>query len=136
MEVAMENMARPAWLGATMAMTNDYDTFYMGYGGEYAIKAFGLDGKLRAVIRRAWSPVPITAADRELFATEWGKRWIKSTGAKADAEKRDLLDDPYAQRLPAFSQMLTDQARRLWVREPNVIDAAWAGQLNDIPLAP
>jgi hypothetical protein len=136
MEFAMEEQPRPVWLGAVLAFANDDQTFYVGLGSEYSIRAYGRDGKLRSIIRRSWTPHRVTSDEIDMYVREWGTRWIKSTGAKAEAERKDLRDDPYAERLPAFSQLIVDRGQRLWAREPNVIDAAWAGQLTSPPLAP
>jgi hypothetical protein len=136
MEFAMDEYPRPVWLGASEAFANDDDTFYTGLGTEYSIRAYGRDGTLRSIIRRSWTPHRITPDEIDMYVREWGKRWIKSSGAKAEAERQDLRDDPYAVHLPAFSQLIVDRGRRVWAREPNVIDAAWAGQLDGVPLAP
>lgn len=137
MEVEMEERyARSVWLGPVFAFAHDTDKLYVGFGNEFSIKSYSLDGQLRTIIRRPWAPHRITPAEIDLYVTEWGKRWIKTTGAAAEAERKDLRDDPYATFLPAYSQLMVDRAHRLWAREPNVIDAAVAGQLTDMALAP
>lgn len=66
-------------------------------------------------------------ADIDSYVVEWGKRWIKSTGAAAEAERVDLRNDPYASVVPAFSQLIPDAIGRLWVREAHLADAPGAG---------
>ena len=78
----------------------------------------------------------MTKSDIDSYVVEWGKRWIKSTGAAAEAERVDLRNDPYAALVPAYSQLLPDATGRLWVREAHLADAPGAGQLNTTPLVP
>ncbi len=133
--VTSEGTPRPPWFGATAVVANDDRFFYFGYGGEYAIRVYSSDGALRRIIRRRWSPAKVTRADIDAYVEEWSRRWIKTTGARAEAQRKDLRDDPYASTVPAFSQFLVDGGGRLWVREAHVADAPVAGQLNTWPLA-
>ncbi len=127
---------RPPWFGATMTYASDGDLFYVGIGTDYAIRVYTVEGHLKQIIRRAWTPVRVTNADIDEYVREWGKRWIRSTGQEAEAERRSLRGDPYAETVPAFSQFIVDQVGRLWVREANLADAPGAGQLNTTPLVP
>src|SRR5688572_23269160 len=92
------------------------------------------DGRLARLIRRRWIPVRVTDAEIDTYVVEWGKRWIKATGAEAERRRADLRDDSYERTVPAFSRLLVDRAVRLWVRTPNIADAPRAGQLNTTPL--
>ncbi len=137
MDMVMEKEhPRPPWFGAALVYANDARTFYTGFGGSYEIRAWSAAGRLERIIRRDWVPRGISVDDIEQFNVEWGKRWIRSTGAAAEAERRDLRDDPYAATLPAFSQFIADRVGRLWVREAHVADAAWAGSLATLPVVP
>jgi hypothetical protein len=127
---------RSPWFGAKASFAADQKHFYSGLGAEYAIQVYTRTGTLSHVIRRAWTPRRVTKADMDSYVIEWGKRWIKSTGAQAEAERADLRDDPYATTVPAFSQLIADGIGRLWVREAHLGDAPGAGQLNTTPLVP
>jgi hypothetical protein len=76
----------------------------------------------------------VTRADIDAYVVEWGKRWIKTTGAEAEAERNSMRNDPYAAIVPAFSQFLPDRVGRLWVREAHLSDAPGSGALNTTPL--
>jgi hypothetical protein len=61
---------------------------------------------------------------------------VKSTGEEAERERRELRADAYADTVPAFSQILVDREKRLWVREAHLADAAWAGSLSGAAVDP
>jgi hypothetical protein len=137
MALAMDGgQPRTPWFGAVATFAADARHFYFGFGSDYAINVYTRAGALSHVIRRAWTPRKVTKADIDSYVVEWGKRWIKSTGAAAEAERTDLRNDPYASTVPAFSQFLADRTGRLWVREAKLADAPAAGQLNTTPLVP
>ena len=127
---------RPPWFGAKATFAADPAHFYYGLGLDYSIQAYTRTGILSHTIRRAWTPRKVTKSDIDSYVVEWGKRWIKSTGAAAEAERVDLRNDPYAALVPAYSQLLPDATGRLWVREAHLADAPGAGQLNTTPLVP
>ena len=124
------------WFGANATFASDGRLFYIGFGSEYAIRVYTSSGDLKHIIRRTWTPVSVTSADIDRYVEEWGKRWIKSTGAEAEAERASLRQDPYASTVPAFSQFIADRVGRLWVREAHLADAPGAGALNTTPLVP
>jgi hypothetical protein len=132
--VAMDARPMLPWLSAPLSIASNDSLFFIGLGTEYSIMVYDRAGRLSSIFRRNWSPVRITAAVIDQFVVEWGRRWIRSTGADAERERADLRDDPYATEVPAYSQFLADHAGRLWVRAANVADAPGAGQLNTTPL--
>lgn len=137
MALAMDQgQPRTPWFGAVATYAADAKHFYFGFGSAYAINVYTRAGALSHIIRRAWTPRKVTKSDIDSYVVEWGKRWIKSTGAAAEAERADLRNDPYAATVPAFSQFLVDRPGRLWVREAKLADAPGAGQLNTTPLVP
>lgn len=134
--VAVEDRPQQIWFAPTAALTSDSASFYYGYPAEYSISRYDIDGRLTSMIRRKWSPITVTAADREDYVREWGKNWIRSTGTEAEREYADLRDDPYWETVPAFSQLIVDAVGRLWVREAHLPDAAGNGEFYTIPLVP
>lgn len=131
-----QGQARTPSFGAVATFASDRKHFYFGFGSDYAIAVYTQAGTLSHVIRRAWTPRKVTKADIDSFVVEWGKRWITSTGAEAEAERADLRSYPYAATVPAFSQFIADRTGKLWVREAKLADAPAAGQLNTTPLVP
>jgi hypothetical protein len=127
---------RPPWFGPNWVFAGNASAFFVAYGAQYSIQVYSSDGRLERIIRRRWTPVRVTRQDIESYVTEWAKRWIRTTGAEAEAQRRDLRDDPYADELPAFSQFIVDRTGRLWVREAHVADAPVAGSLSSYPLVP
>ena len=137
--VALEQVASgltQPWLSPIAAFAGGDDRFYAGYGDRYEIRVFDGQGILRSIIRRSWTPTPITRDDWKYWVTEWSKRWIRSSGEQRDREIDDVLKSPYARQNPAFSEMIVDQSGRLWVRDAHWQDAIGAGTLNDMPIIP
>ena len=93
-------------------------------------------GEPAGEITRPWQRVPVTEADILAYIEGWGARWITSTGAAAEAEKRAMRSDPFFEYVPAFSQFLAKPSGELWVRTPNLVDAQGNGELNTVPLVP
>lgn len=135
MELAMSdgNPQQP-WFAANAVFASGSGLFYIGYGSEYTIRAYSSQGKLLRIIRRAWTPTHVTRADIDAYVVEWGKRWIKKTGAEEEAKRDSMRNDPYAAVVPAFAQFLPDRVGRLWVREAHLADAPGSGALNTTPL--
>ena len=136
MSIVMAEHPRPAWFSAPVAVANDADSFWIGLGTEYSIRQYARDGRLVRIIRRSWTPRRVTSRDIDEYVVEWGKRWIRETGAEAERRRADLRDDPYESVVPAYSELIADRAGRLWVRTPDIRDAPRAGQLYTMPLVP
>ena len=134
--VTDEGRPRPPWFAAPLAIANNDSTFFIGLGTEYSIRVYGRDGRLSRIVRRQWTPVSVTERDIDSYVVEWGKRWIRSTGAEAERARIDLRNDPYETTVPAYSRFIADRSGRLWVRTANLADAPGAGQLNTTPLVP
>jgi len=120
----------------TEALAFSDDRFYAGFGNRYQIQVYGSNGKLRSIIRRAWTPTPITADDWERWVVEWSKLWVRTTGAERERDIQKVRESPWAEENPAFSQFIVDRGGRLWVREAHWQDAIAAGSLLDSPAVP
>lgn len=127
---------RYVWLCATEVSTGNGNSFYLGYGTEYSIRRYTAQGKLDQIVRRAWTPHKLTKSDITTFLDEWLLRWSKKPGPERERDRADMLDDPYAINLPAYSAILVDRTSKLWVRTPNPIDAAVAGFLYNYAIGP
>jgi hypothetical protein len=126
----------PIWLSSVGVFAASHDHFYAGFGHRYEIREYGSDGKLQSIIRRAWTPTPITADDWERWVVEWSKLWVRTTGAERERDIQKVRESPWAEANPAFSQFIVDRSGRLWVREAHWQDAIAAGSLVDLPAVP
>jgi hypothetical protein len=126
----------PIWLSSIGVFAASDERFYAGFGDRYQIRVYASDGKLQSIIRRAWTPTPITADDWERWVVEWSKLWVRSTGAEREREIQQVRESPWAEQNPAFSQFIVDRGGRLWVREAHWQDAIAAGSLVDVPAVP
>jgi hypothetical protein len=123
----------PPWLSAIGVFAGGDDRFYAGFGDRYAIRVYSGNGALQSIVRRSWTPVPITPDDWEQWVIEWSKLWVKTTGAQRERDIQEVRESPYATALPAFSRFIVDRGGRLWVREAHWQDAIGAGSLSDPP---
>jgi hypothetical protein len=124
------------WLSPVGVFVGGDDRFYVGFGDRYEIRVFGGDGKLQSIIRRPWTPTPITADDWEHWVVEWSKLWVRTTGAERERDIQKVREAPWAEENPAFSQFIVDRGGRLWVRDAHWQDAIAAGSLADAPAVP
>ena len=92
----------------------------------YEIKAFEADGTLSRIVRRGHEPRTPTAADKEIHVerrmAEYrsGRDPLTGTGPPQDilSTLREMMESiPLASTFPAFSEILSDDAGHLWVRE-------------------
>jgi hypothetical protein len=126
----------PPWLSAGGVFAAGDDRFYVGFGDRYAIRAYSGKGELQSIIRRAWTPAPVTPDDWEHWVVEWSKLWLKTTGTERERDIQKVREEPYADVLPAFSEFIVDRGGRLWVREAHWQDAIGNGSLAGIPGVP
>jgi hypothetical protein len=124
------------WLAATPVIVGGDNRFYAGFGDRYEIRVYGGDGTLQSLIRRSWTPEPITADDWEHWVVEWSKLWVRTTGAERERDIQKVREAPWAEVHPAFTRFIVDRNGRLWVRGAHWQDAIGAGSLADIPVVP
>jgi len=124
---------KPPWLSAIALSCAGAGRFYYGFGNEFSLHAYSESRALEFIVRRAWTPTPVTPADWEHWVTDWSKLWVTERGADSLREVQSVRESPYAFELPAFSQCLVGQDGTLWVREAHLDDAISAGSLNDDP---
>lgn len=126
----------PIWLSSIGVFAANDDRFYAGFGDRYDIRVYARNGKLQSLIRRSWTPTPITEDDWEHWVVEWSKLWVRTTGAERERDIQKVREAPWATQNPAFSQFIVDRTGRLWVRDAHWQDAIGAGSLVDIPAVP
>lgn len=124
------------WLSSIGVFAASDDHFYAGFGNRYEVRVHAHNGSLQSIIRRAWTPTPITDDDWEHWVVEWSKLWVRTTGAERERDIQKVREAPWAEENPAFSQFIVDRGGRLWVREAHWQDAIAAGSLVDAPAVP
>ena len=131
-----DSQPHQVWFAPAAVFASSDSSFYFGFGDAYEIEAFSATGETTRVISRPWQRIAVTDADIVAYIDGWATRWITSTGAVAEAEKRDMRSDPFFEYIPAFSQFLARASGELWVRTPHLVDAQLDGELNRPPLVP
>ncbi len=96
---------------------------YLGFSDQYAIRVYDSDWKLERIIRRAWTPRPLTGRDLDAYVDGWMQMWSKKTGAERQAEHKEMREKTYPEFLPAYSAILATPTGEIWVREPDLTGA-------------
>jgi hypothetical protein len=91
------------------------DRFYVNTGEAYDIAVHGADGAARSIIRRAWHPLPFTAAD----AAEYRKLVLSAvTDPSRRALQQAMLDaTPFPRTVAAVDALVPDATGRLWAED-------------------
>ena len=118
------NAPEPLTLGPEMVQASTAGHVYLGFGDQYAIHEYDASFTLRRIIRRAWTPKPLTSGDLNTYVDAWMTLWSKETGAKRERERLGRINAPYPDVLPAFSDLLASEAGELWLRDPDLAGAA------------
>lgn len=117
---AVEPGGMPTWamFGHSLKSALGRELLYAGSNERYEIGAYAPDGTLLRLIRRTWTPRPVTDDDVEAYITAM----IAPPGARvppAMLRRREerLHAQPVAETFPAFDHLLVDRAGNLWVRD-------------------
>jgi hypothetical protein len=108
---------------------------FVAFTNQFAVRVFNSDWKLERIIRRAWTPRPLTDRELDTYVDGWMQMWSKKTGGDRDAERREMRGQTYPETLPAFATMLATPAGELWVREPDLTGAPGCWCLGGMPTA-
>ena len=101
------------------------DLAVVGVSDSYEIRAFGADGSLARIVRRAGDLGSPSSADLEAFYARMYAGTPAEDRVRALNEVRDM---PVADSYPAFSWILPDLSGYLWVleyRKPGEGDVPW-----------
>ena len=137
----------PGWRGSAQAIEFDSPTQVgiMSAGIAVAdpvrneIRLHGTDGALHAIVRREWTPVPVTSADIE----ERRSQFINMRGEGGGQVPPGLLQQrtditetwTVAEHMPAFSVMSIDDADNVWLRN-YVANEQTIGDWRPSPVTP
>jgi hypothetical protein len=105
-----------SYLGPIGSVAGGKDRIYYSYPDDWNIEVRSPDGALTQLIRRRFTPVPITsemqAAARAIFA-----RQLESASISSEQIQRLLERMPFASTLTAHARMIVDDEGALWVNE-------------------
>ena len=92
------------------------DELFVGENGTFEIEVFGLDGRLRRLLRVPALSRPLTEEDIQGLKEE---RYAGTDGSPEARERvAERIDDaPKPELRPAFSTLTVDEGGRLWVKE-------------------
>ena len=121
--VAGANHPSPMDFGPQAAYASSGRAFYWGFSDEYAIRVYDAEWKLKRIIRRAWTPRPLTGPDLDAYVDGWMQMWSKKRGAEREAERKAMREEAYPEFLPAYSAILATPTGEIWVREPDLTGA-------------
>jgi hypothetical protein len=120
--------ALPFAQGVTFApggfIVADGDGYYVAYANRYEIRRHRLDGTLHQITRASWTPTPVRDRDKERY-----KDFIINLGAEGGGQvsprlleqrKKMMADVAFAENLPAYSMILVDAERNLWLSDASL----------------
>lgn len=94
------------------------DRIYLGDGREHAIDVRSADGRLLRSLRVDREPEPVTDDLREAYVRD---RLDRTEDEGARRSLRELYGEmPFAERVPAYTDLLVDEVGNLWVEEPTL----------------
>lgn len=99
----------PVW------MLTEEGKLVSGRTDEYRVEVRSPDGTLERVITRSFEPVAVTEADRELILTGM-REMMRAQGAPPQAIEPMLQAASFADRYPAFANMVSGPEGSLWLQ--------------------
>lgn len=105
--------------GSRTAIAVQDDRLFLGTGQTFEIRVFNAAGTLERIIRRSWTPRPVTSAVVDsLIDFRVRQAGVTSRAdPRVEGFRRMLESAPIPDQMPAFSWLLSDPQGRLWVRE-------------------
>jgi len=98
------------------------DRVYVGHTEEPEVRAYDLHGQLHTIIRWAPRPVPVSAQDRQSFATNLIDKSRRPE--MVPVYNRWLSEIEFPEFKPVFAALIADDAGYLWIRDSAPGDAA------------
>jgi hypothetical protein len=122
--------------GPELVQASAANHVYLGFGDQYAIREYDATWALRRIIRRAWTPRPLTEVDLKTYVDEWMTMWSTDKGPQRDRDRLARLSMPYPDSLPAFVDFLASPNGELWLRDPELAGAATCACLTSVTAGP
>lgn len=115
------------------------DELYFARGDEFEIRRYGPDGELNRVVRRTFTPHPVSEKDRAELKSWYLSRVASSPEANDQILSRirkNLESARFAESIPPLSGILLDTHENMWVeqfrwftptdRPPSIAPAHWS----------
>jgi hypothetical protein len=127
------------WYAPNSVLAVGGDELYFARGDEFEIRRYGRDGELNQVVRRSFTPRPVSETDRAELK-EWYLSRVASSPEVNDQFleqiRKNLESARFAETVPPLSAILVDEHDNLWVEEfrwftwterpPSVRSASWS----------
>lgn len=91
------------------------DEVVLGTGEEYRIRRVDANGTERELVRREWTPAPVSATDVREYWARMVTVGGRSDPAQAEAQRSKI---PYPGTLPPYEQLVVDSDGALWIKDP------------------
>jgi hypothetical protein len=112
---------QPVTFGPAGFIVSDADRYYAAWADQYELRRYRLDGRLDLIVRAPWSPQPVRDADRDrykAFTINLGAEGGGRVDPRLVEQRKKMMDEvTFARHLPAYSTVLVDADRNLWVSE-------------------
>lgn len=134
--VAGATYPSPMDFGLQAAYASSGRAFYWGFPEQYAIRVYDSGWNVQRIIRRVWTPRPLTGGEIDTYVDGWMQMWSKKTGAEREAERKEMREKDYPESLPAYAAILATPVGEIRVREPDLTGAPSCWCLAGLPTVP
>lgn len=105
---------------------------YLAFGDQYAIREYDATWTLKRIVRRAWTAKPLTAPEWDAYVDAWMTLWSTDKGSLRERDRLARSNAPHPDVLPAFVDFLASPSGDLWLRDPDLTDAARCACLSSV----
>lgn len=90
------------------------DAVVLGTGEAYSIREVGTAGKQRELVRREWTPRPVSSGDIQDY---WAKMVTIGGRSRPDEAEAQRSKIPYPATLPPYDALVIDARGALWIKD-------------------
>lgn len=124
----------PIVFGPIVVLEVSDDRIIYSFRERYEIEEYDVDGTLQRIIRRAWTPEPVTEAQIARYKDELINLEAEGGGAppaRLVEQRRRIADESsYATHHPPFDELLADREANLWAERTDPDRTEHGGSLN------
>ncbi len=127
---------RPLTFGPELVHASAADRVFLGFGDQYEIREYDATWTLRRIVRRAWTPTILSARDVDGYVDAWMTLWSTDKGLVRERDRLARRNAAFPDVLPAFVDLLASPSGELWLRDPDLRDAARCACLSSAAAGP
>ncbi len=107
----------------------------VGNSQSFEVRVFDSEGQLLKIIRRNWTPEPVSVEHRETFTENFSRRFVNRPASERRREMGLFESTTFEETFPAFSRIFPGRPDMIWVENyaaPGTTRQSWDGfRLSD-----